>query len=158
MTDADICEQKIRQVAIKAAIEIRKAKGLPEERNVTILYNEVAPVLGLSVLRLTSTQNGDHLPAPHEVLSKDGKNFVIPRKDCPNCQGEKTMVLRPLCQGCRDAEEGKYKTMWACLKCEAKEKSPKAFVQWMDELGVEIPNGATKESLGIKTVTDEGLK
>ncbi len=157
MTEKDICEQKIRQVAIKAAIEIRKAKGLPEERNITRLYEEVAPLLGLSVLQLTTALNGDHLPAPHEMKNKDGK-FVLPGKDCPKCGGKKTVFPTSVCRSCDDWKNG-YRSSWSCIikGCGYKELLTTPFTELLDEVAPGW-KGGMKMEMGIKTVTDEGLK
>lgn len=155
----DACEHKIRQLVIRAGKEIRKAKGLPEELNVTTLFNETAPMLGVPVIQFSSERHGNHLPAPHEMKKEDG-GFIVPRKDCPICNQKQSVILAPLCTGCEDAEGGKYKSVWKCLNplCKGfKEKSEKAFVQWLNELGIEIPNGP-KANFGIRTMTNEGLK
>ena len=78
-------------------------------------------------------------------------------KDCLHCGKKESMVLMALCRRCKDAEHGKYHTMWQCQECKVKDRSEKFFAQWMTELGVEMPTG-TKEQLGIKTFTDTGLK
>jgi hypothetical protein len=151
----DACEYKIRQIVIKAAIHRRIDIGLPEERNITTLYNEMAPLLGVLVIPLDSRMV-NHLPSPAEMKNEKGE-FVVPRKDCPKCVGKETMLLTPLCKSCEDAEGGKYKTAWICQTCQNKEKSEKFFTQWLNELGVEIPEGM-KQAMGIKTLTDTGFK
>jgi len=156
--DFNICEHHIRDLVLKAGVVIRQLKGLPEEKNITVLYNETAPLLGITPFQMHS---GDinHLPAPAEVRTDRGA-FAIPRKDCEHCGGKETVVLYPLCQSCEEAEGGKYKAAWTCQSkdCGYKEKLEKPFIEILEELGVEIPNGASKQSLGIKTMTDEGLK
>lgn len=152
----DPCDHKVRQIVIKAGREIRKAKGLPEEKDITVLFNETAPLLGIAVQILRST-DASKMPAPHEMKQPDGRP-IIPQRACIQC-GNQTMALFPLCSSCSDAEGGKYRTMWKCTHpgCEHKEKSEKFFAKWLDELGIDFKSG-TKQSLGIKTVTDEGLK
>lgn len=161
----DLCEHRIRQIAIKAGQEIRKAKGLPEESNVTILFNEVAPLLGLSAIQLNTKQHGRKLPAPHEMTNRDGR-FIVPRKDCPQCGRKDGLSLKSLCGGCTDSEGGKYHTMFSCdeiiekqrVGCGFKtDKSEKFMAQRLSELN---PNweGGIKEGLGIKTITDDGIK
>lgn len=154
--DFDACEHRIRQVVIHAGIQRRKDLGLPEENNITTLYNEMAPLLGIPIVQLNSRINGDHLPSPAEMKNASGE-FIVPRKDCPKCHQKETMMLTPLCQSCEDAEGGKYKSAWICLSCQHKEKSEKFFTQLLNEMGVEIPQGM-KQGMGIKTLTDEGLK
>lgn len=151
----DICDLKIRDLAIKAARLLRKEKGLPEEKNITTLYEEIAPLLGLPPSKISSQQI-NHLPAPHEMINTDTGKFIVPRKDCPSCGNKESMNLHPICQSCEDAEGGKYNSMWKCEKCQFKDKSTKYFLQWMNEMGIDI--GGMKNKLGIKTVTDEGLK
>ncbi len=150
---------KVKEIIIRCGRALREANGLPEENNITILYEEASRALGLPLIQ-TTTADADHLPAPHEMMAPNGK-FTIPRKDCPHCGGKETVFLGPICASCADAkdEEGKikYRTMWQCGSCKAKDRSEKFFSQWMTELGIEMPTG-TKESLGIKTFTDGGLK
>jgi len=151
----DPCPHKITQLVLKAGAIIRQLKGFPEEKNITILYNETAPLLGIVVATMSS-KDVDHLPSPAEMKDEAGR-FVVPRKDCPKCGGNETMFLTALCKSCEDAEGGKFKTAWVCSVCPNKEKSEKFFTQWLNELGVEIPEGM-KQAMGIKTLTDEGLK
>jgi len=151
----DPCEHQKTQIVINAAILRRKEIGLPEEMNITNLYNEMAPLLGIIVVPMDSRMT-NHLPSPSEMRNEQG-NFVVPRKDCPKCGGKETMLLTPLCHSCEDAEGGKFKTAWVCSTCQNKEKSEKFFTQWLNELSVEIPEGM-KQAMGIKTLTDTGLK
>ena len=151
----DPCPHQITQVVLKAGILIRQLKGLPEEKDITKLYNETAPLLGI-VPQMMSAKTANHLPSPAEMKDDKGK-FIIPRKDCPNCGKEEGLLLTPLCKSCKDAEDGRYHTAWICSQCQHKEKSEKFFTQWLNELGVEIPEGA-KQNIGIKTLTNEGLK
>lgn len=154
---------EVKQILIKCGRALREAKGLPEENNITILYEEASLALGIPTIQ-TTTQDANHLSAPHEMMMPNGK-FLVPRKDCSHCGKKESMMLMALCQSCEDAEHGKYRTMWYCGKddlnrtfipesgCGTKEKSDKFYTQWLTELGVEIPTG-TKEQLGIKTFTD----
>lgn len=151
----DPCPHQITQLVLKAGAIIRTLKGLPEEKNITILYNETAPILGIAVFQ-NSSKDVDHLPSPAEMKGDNGK-FIVPRKDCSKCGGRITMLLTPLCKSCEDAEGGKYKTAWICQTCPNKEKSEKFLTQWLNELGVEIPEGM-KQAMGIKTLTNNGLK
>ena len=153
--DLNACQHQITQIILRAGAMIRQIKGLPEEKNITILYDETVPLLGIAP-KLISSNDADHLPAPHEMRKPNG-SFIVPRKDCSQCGGKETMLLTPLCKSCKDAEKGKFKTAWICQACPNKEKSEKFFTQWLNELGVEIPNGM-KQTMGIKTLTDEGLK
>jgi hypothetical protein len=163
----DPCQHEITQIIINAGGIIRKLKGLPEEMNITALYNETAPLLGILVVPMSS-RDADHMPTLSEAMAPNGK-FLIPRRDCPQCGRKESHILYSICPSCTDSEGGKYKSMWFCGEmdlhrnlvqntgCGFTDKSEKFFSQWITELGVEIPTG-TKESLGIKTVTDKGLK
>lgn len=164
----DPCKHQITQLIIKAGAAFRVLQNLPEENNITKLYNEAAPLLGIEPIQKNTTKDGDHLPAPHEMRKPNG-SFVVPRKDCFPCGRKESMMLVALCQSCEDSEQGKYKTMWLCGEkdlngvfipesgCGHKDKSEKFFTQWMTEMGIEIPNGPKKD-FGIKTMTDDGLK
>ena len=151
----DPCPHQITQLVLKAGAVIRELKGLPEEKNITVLYNETAPLLGIIVVPMDS-RTVNHLPSPAEMKDEKGR-FVVPRKDCPKCGGKETMLLTPLCKSCEDAEGGKFNTAWVCQACQNKEKSEKFLTQWLNELGVEIPEGM-KQAIGIKTLTNDGLK
>ena len=151
----DPCEHQKTQIVLKAGAIIRQLRGLPEENNITLLYNETAPLLGI-IVQTMSSKDVDHLPSTAEMRNEQG-NFVVPRKDCPKCGSKKNMLLTPLCKSCADAEGGKFKTAWVCSTCQNKEKSEKFFTQWLNELGVEIPEGM-KQAIGIKTLTNDGLK
>jgi hypothetical protein len=59
---------------------------------------------------------------------------VFPKLDCPKCGHKKSMQLRPLCGGCKEAQGGKFKTAWRCLKCNHEEVSDKGITQWWKEL------------------------
>ena len=155
----DICEHKIRQIVIKAGMEIRKAKGLPEEKNITILFNETAPLLGIVPI-LLSSKDADHLPAPHEMKKEDGTP-IIPLKKCPQC-GKKAMEMFGLCRNCKDAEgedgkSGKYKVRFKCKECHFQEKSEKPMVIWLQEMGVDFKS-ISKNALGIRIITNDGIK
>jgi hypothetical protein len=156
----DLEIHNVKQILIKCGRALREAKGLPSEKNISVLYREASEALGIPLIETTSV-DADHLPAPHEMMSPDGNKFVVPRKDCPQCGGKETIVLGPLCASCADAkdEEGniRYHTMWKCLSCDAKDRSEMFFSQWMTELGIEMPTGP-KQALGIKTFTDAGMK
>ena len=157
----------MRLKIIRAGAEIRRSKGLPPENNITVLYNETAPLFGIEPKPLLST-DADHLPSPDEMTDEEGKS-IIPNKDCPECGRKESMILGSVCAKCKDSEGGKYRSMWCCGKlgrdrkivpgtgCGFKEKSEKVMVQQMDEMGIDYQNKSKKE-LGIKTYTDEGLK
>jgi len=156
-----------RITLIHAATVRRRLKGLPEEKNITILYNEICSILELPLIEITS-KDANHFPAPAKMKTDTGQ-FVLPRKDCSQCGKKESMMLVALCQSCEDAEGGKYKTMWLCGEkdlngnfisgsgCGMKDKSDKFFTQWMTELGIEIPTGPKKD-FGIQTITDKGVE
>lgn len=145
---------QIKLIVIRCGEALRRAKGLPEERNITKLYREASQILGIPTIP-TTTRDGDHLPAPHETLKPDGTP-VVPLRECPSC-GKKSMQLFGLCPTCEDSEGGKYRTKFVCSECQYFKKSEKHMVIWLREMGVEFGN-QTKQSLGIKTITDEGVK
>jgi len=155
----DPCPHQITQIVLKAGAIIRELKGFPEERNVTTLYNETAPLLGISPTQMSSS-DVDHLPSPQEMKGSDGTS-MIPLQKCPKC-GKDSMEIFGLCPTCEDAkgengEPGKYKTKFVCKECSHFEKSEKHMVIWLQEMGVEFGN-QTKKELGIKTITDGGTK
>lgn len=162
----DACEHKLRQLVITAGQIIREIKGLPEELNVTVLFNETAPLLGIPVIQLNSRQDGGHMPAPHEMKNNMG-NFVVPRRDCPNCGRKDGLSLKSICPSCTDSESGKYHTMYSCeeigsegklIGCGFKtDKSEKFMAQRISE---ENPDweGGMKKDMGISTITDDGVK
>lgn len=150
----DPCPHRITQLVLKAGAIIRQLKGLPEENNITVLFNETAPLLGIAVVPMDSRKI-DHLPSPSEMKNESGE-FIVPRKDCSNCGG--TMVLGPICPSCKDAEGGKYRSGYKCEACQfVDEKTHEFFTQRLSRMGVEIPEGM-KQAMGIKTLTDDGLK
>jgi hypothetical protein len=150
----DPCPHQITQIILKAGAVIRKLKGLPEEKNITILYNETVTILGMAISKVDSSTIS-HLPSPGEMRDEFGK-FIVPRKGCYKCGG--TMVLGPICQSCEDAEGGKYKSGYKCESCQfVDDKSEMFFTQRLTAMGVDVPEGI-KQVLGIKTLVDDGLK
>jgi hypothetical protein len=162
----DPCPHQITQLILKAGAVIRQLKGLPEEKNITILYDETAALLGMVITKVDSGTI-DHLPSPSEMKDKAGK-FILKRKDCPQCGRKDGLSLKSICPSCADSEDGKYHTMYSCeeigpdgksvVGCGFKtDKSEKFMVQRISE---ENPDwqGGMKAAMGIKTITDEGLK
>ena len=154
----DPCPEKITQIVIKAAKLRRKELSLPEEKNITVLYGEMAPLLGIPVVQRNSNMV-DHLPSPAEMKDDEGR-FIVPNKPCPQCG--KITFLNPICQSCDAAEGGKYKSGYTCDKKHGgcgliDEKTGEWITQRLKRMGMNVPSG-TKESLGIKTLTDDGLK
>lgn len=161
--DASVHRETLR--LIEVARQLRRDKGLSEERNVSILHQEGAAYEGKEVVKFTS-KKVNHLPAPHEMQNDNGK-FIVPRKDCPQCGRKEGLSLKAICPSCTDSENGKYHTMYSCeemgpegkpLGCGFKtEKSEKFPAQIISE---ENPDweGGMKKDLGIKTHTDNGIK
>jgi len=155
----DSCSHQITQIVLKAGAIIRQLKGLPRENNITLLYNETAPLLGIIITSMNSRM-ADRLPAPHEMKKEDGAP-LIPLRRCPQC-GKDAMQMFGLCPTCEDAkgengEIGKYKVKFECKECQFQEKSDKPMVLWLREMGVDF-GMMSKKNLGIKTITDDGEK
>jgi hypothetical protein len=165
----DSCDYRIKEMAIKCGRLL-----FPDEKNITKVYEETCKLLKVPVMRTvvqakkldgtpynikaveTHINVPDHLPAPHEMEDTTG-HPLVPRRDCPECKEKDALALSPLCLSCKDAEGGKYRSVWFCTKCQYKERSEKAFVKWLDELGVDFTN-QSKKAMGVQTMTDEGLK
>jgi len=156
----DLCKFQVNNVLVKAGKLIRQLKGLPEERDISKLCREAALLLGIPIEQtLFTSKEASVLPRAQDI-SNGKNNFYIPRKDCPVCKAEKSLILVSLCPTCKDAEGGKYHSAWRCdnKECMATiDKSEKFITQALKDLGQEVPTG-TKEELGIKTLTDEGVK
>jgi hypothetical protein len=155
----DLCQEEKTQIVLKAGAIIKQLKGLPEEKNITILYDETALLLGIAIKKISSL-DADHLPAPNEMKTADGEP-IIPLQKCPKC-GKDSMEIFGLCHTCEDAkgengEIGKYKTKFVCKKCSYSEKSEKYMVIWLQKMGIDFGNQSKKE-LGVKTITDDGIK
>jgi hypothetical protein len=128
-------------------------KKWPEEKNITNLYEMACKDLGIEIKPLSASM-ANHLPTPEESARAYPDSALI--QICPGC-GEKSYVPKSICQGCKESENGKYKMKLECYRCNHSEKLEKWMVQWMNEKQIEIPDGM-KRNLGIKTVTDDGLK
>jgi hypothetical protein len=153
---------------------LREARGLPVEKNVGKIYEETAMELGFPPMLLVTGQplsahaqiTPGYIPGSEPTSPPE---INVPKKACPNCGKKESMNLGPLCTSCLDAEGGKYLSMWFCgdmdrfrrpilgTGCGFKERSEKAWVQWLDELGIDFKSGLKKD-MGVKTYTDEGLK
>ena len=140
----DICEHKMKLLIIKFGKFLH-----PEEKNVTRLYLDTCTLLGIAPIETTSLM-ADHIPTLFESARK------VDGHPCPQCQ-KNSLFVTGLCKACKDSENGKYKTVIECKECGSKEKSEEPVIVWLQRWGVEFGN-QTKESLGIKTLTDEGLK
>jgi len=132
-------------------------KGLPEERNISILYEEGAVFLGVPSLALSSAV-ADRLPDSTEMRDDRGR-FVLPRKDCPKCGTKDSVVIAGVCGNCKEGKLG-YRSKWFCTatkECGYFELSKKPVSVWLNELNPDWKSGM-KADMGIKTATDEGLK
>ncbi len=141
----DTCSHQMNQLMIKAGRIFRQLKGMPIERNITVLLNEASALLGVQP-RLMDSSMMNKLPS------------ILPRRNCQKCGGTETVSLKDLCPKCADAEGGKFRSAWLCSQCGEKVKSEKAVSQWIEEFRIDIPEWATKKSLGIQTITDDGIK
>lgn len=123
----------------------------PNEKNITKLYQMACKELGIEIKSLT-TATANHLPTPEESARENPRSkFSI---ICPRCN-KKSYVLRGICKGCKDSEDGKYKTMFKCYECHHQEKSKEPLVIWMQRLEIDFGT-QSKQSLGIVTITDKG--
>lgn len=149
----DICDHKLRDLIMRAEKECRRLENKEEERNITTLYLDGCKRFNLAPRQPKST-DVSHLPTPEESgkANPDSPWVLL----CPKCK-EKSYVMYPICRSCKDSEGGKYRTMFKCFKCNHVDKSEKFFSQWISDMGLEMPTGSKKE-LGIKTVTNTGLK
>jgi len=152
----NVCEHKIRILAIKMAKLLREAKGLPDETNITVLYDWVAPLLGLTTDRLNS-KDTNHLPIPGEIVDLSGK-LIFPGKDCPKCGSKVSVFPTSVCANCEDWKNG-FRSSWTCFTkgCGYKELLKIPYTQLLDEVAPGW-KGGFKTDLGIKTITDEGIK
>lgn len=144
----DLCEHNIRQVIIKCGKLL-----YPGERDVTELYRKTCEAIGRKVEFIKSS-DVNHMPSPEESARQDpNSKFTI---ICPQC-GKRTFVLYSLCRSCKDAEGGIFKSMFKCYECHHEGKSKESIVVWMERLGIEFAT-QSKKSLGLKTITDGGIK
>jgi len=128
-------------------------KKWPDEKNITRLYQMACRDLGVEP-KTISTSTANHLPTPEESAKENPQSKLS--TICPKC-GKKSFVLHPLCKSCKDAEGGKYKVMFRCYECKFEGKSMEPLVVWFQRLGIEFGT-QSKKSLGVKTITDDGLK
>jgi len=147
----DVCDHKIRQLVIRAAQIFRSLKGLPEEKNITILFNEAAPLFGIPSDSIPSSR-ADHLPTPAETVPPDSPLLRI----CPRCK-QKSFLLNSYCPKCPEFTEQGYRSFFECMKCGYKENSTDPVVVWLEKLGVQFTN-QSKQSLGLKTKTPDGIR
>ncbi len=129
----------------------------PKIRELRALYLKTCEAVHMAPIQTTSAM-ANRYPPPQETA---------PVMACPKC-GKMEYRLYNINSGCggckKESEDGKYNTKWWCHSdsppetgCGHMEKSEMFLTQWYNELKVEYGN-QTKESLGVKTITDEGVK
>lgn len=141
MPHFDECKQKFNLLLARVGAHLN-----PAEKNLTILINEAAKTFGLPPYKISSNQ-GDHLPPPSET----GPFFP-----CPICN-KKTLTLTSLCRSCKESQNGRFKSKLDCSACSYSALSEKFVVTILEEFGYNF-SSAQKSDIGIKTLTDEGLK
>jgi hypothetical protein len=148
----DPCPHHIRNLVIKAAKLRRKELGMDIENNITVLYNEMAPLLGIPVVQMNS-KTIDHLPSPAEMKNKDGK-LLLPAKDCPKCGEKQSVFPMSVCTSCEDWKNG-YRSSWSCIKkgCGYKELLKTPYAALLDEVAPGWGSGFKKY-----VQTNEGIK
>lgn len=154
------CRHFITQVVLRAASIIRELKGLPEEKNITTLYNEYAPILGAPLGPMSSGTHGSALisrPIPTGMRDKTGK-LMLPAKDCPKCGSKQSVFPMSVCSSCEDWKNG-YRSSWSCINagCGYKELFKTPYTTLLDEVAPGWESGFKKD-MGIKTLTAEGVK
>ncbi len=137
----DPMKHKINIILIRCGEQL-----FPGETNITTLAEMTGKLLGVEPEKMTSIET-DHLPKPSET----GPFFP-----CPKC-GNKTLLVFGLCPTCKDSEGGKYAAKLQCQDCKYEEKTTKHIVTILTEFGYDFKN-QTKAELGIKTITDNGVK
>lgn len=141
MRELNSCDQRVNNILILIGKYFS-----PGEKNITVALKIASEKLGV---RVQTIEGGKR-----EGLNKFINGGVVFK--CLKCGGDGMRVI-PLCPTCEASEKGKYKTQLKCALCNFEEKSIKYTVQWYNEFGFDYKSG-TKKELGIKTLTDEGLK
>lgn len=167
----DPCPHLIRLILIRCGQLL-----YPEEKNLTVLVERVSEAIGLAPYQLAANQS---FRMPDASMQTRQVSEAIKPLLCPKC-GKESVRLFPVCHTCKELSEGgKFKTIWACKYlavdargtpimtpyglpaleegCGYMEKSEKSTTEWLNELGIKYEN-QTKRSLGIQTLTDEGVK
>ena len=75
---------------------------------------------------------------------------------CLVCGAER-MVIYGLCPTCADSQDGKYSSKLVCLECKMTQVSEKHIAEWYRQFVFDF-KGGMKKDLGIKTITDDGIK
>jgi len=135
------CTQYINSILIRCGGVL-----LPDEKNISVLLKYAGDKLMIN---------------PGRILSYGKREFVLnedvgPLFKCSKC-GEQKLVINSLCGTCKASQKGKFKSQVVCRGCGFTEVSVKFITEWYKEFGFEFKGGSKKE-LGIKTLTDEGLK
>lgn len=137
----DICSHNLNRLLI-----IIGKEKFPNIKDDTEAMMAASLAYGIPFQKQVSSK-GNKLPGIEET----GPFFI-----CPNCK-EKGLVIYGLCKTCADAEQGKFQAKLVCKLCGHEEKSRKHIVTLFHEFGFDFKNG-TKKELGIKTITDDGVK
>ena len=125
-------------------------KLFPEEKNISTLLKKYFEPHNITPPRFSNT--GTRRP-PTVQDSMTEKGHLI---QCPQCKAF-TLKLFALCHSCKESERGAYKTKLQCDACGYTQRSPKNVIEWLTIFRVDF-NSQSKKSLGIKTVTDDGVK
>jgi len=135
-----------------------------------------------------NSKTADHLPGPYEMgrapmqiqnaqIGKIAKKLLEHKQVCPKC-GKKSMEIFDICRSCSDFKAG-FRSEWRCIGirdetgkivdagCGQKVKTDKFMGQWFKEFAdadpefkdlIDSTGMLSKQEMGIKTITDEGLK
>jgi hypothetical protein len=138
----------------------------PEEQDLTVVYEKArqrigmdpivtstsAPVAGtISNQGVTATVEQD----AQRMLNLARSMEIEYKCPNPNCNSQK-VILMDLCRNCKDGQAG-YRSAIECPVCHTREKFDKPIAVWLKELGIDF-GMQSKRSLGIRTLTDEGVK
>ena len=148
----DACKHLLKMVIINAERECQRLEKKSNEPNITLLYEAGSRRFGVDYIETNSRDDAKKLPGPYDNESESR----MPILKCPGC-GKWSFKLYGICGGCKDSEDGKYHSAWKCDHCDYIEKTEKFQTQILNELGVDFGN-VPKAKLGIRTITDEGIK
>jgi hypothetical protein len=176
----DLCEHQKTQIIIKAAKLRRKELGMSVENNITVLHDEMAPLLGVVPKQMNSGE-ADHLPSPYEMTTPDkessnelrttlARKLIEQKQNCPKCGKQKSMELHDLCRSCDDFKAG-WRSEWRCIGirdkngmkiiepgCGHRELTKKFITQWISEFGKKDPEFADLlEKAGMLSKKEMGI-
>jgi hypothetical protein len=139
----------------------------PEEQDLTVVYEKARQRIGLDPI-VTSTSAPVAGTTSNQgataAVGQDAQRMLNLARSreidykCPNssCTSQK-VILMDVCPSCKESEGGQYLSAVECPVCHTREKFRKPMVVWFKELGIDFGT-QTKRSLGIRTLTDEGVK